>query len=140
MNYFKIDGKTYQCVVTAIKESFEILYGDGTGRTVAPSAPMTLSPLGTFFTYNVTVQRKAGYEAEYDELYDLVSTPMSVLDADIDGYDIEIAHNQSTWNFKGYISKGARAIRKIDEKENKIYWGELVLNIVPLKAQKGVKG
>lgn len=129
MNYFKIDGKTYDVLVTEISENFSILYSENTGRTMSVGAEMTLDPLGTFFGHKIKVQRKPGYEAEYDRLYDYVSQPR------YDGMAVEVAHNQTTLCYDAYVSSGERMLKRIDEKTGKVYWGEFSLNIVPMRAQ-----
>lgn len=134
MNYFKINGKSYNVLVTSLEENFDILYSDSTGRTLAVGAPIVLSPLGTFYGHKVTVRRKNGCEAEFDELYSLVSQPR-IVSEETDALHFEIVHNQTTLSYYGYVSNGGRALKKIDEKTNRVYWGELTLNIVPIRAQ-----
>jgi spermidine synthase len=134
MEYFKIDGKSYDVIITDLEENFNILYSENTGRTLAVGAPIVLSPLGTFYGHKVVVRRKKGFENVFDELYDIVSYPRTV-SSETDGLHFEIAHNQKTISYYGYVSNGSRALKKIDEKTNKVYWGELQLNIVPIKAQ-----
>lgn len=129
MNYFKINGRTFNVVVTAIEENFTILYSENTGRTASLGAEMTLDPLGTFYGHVVTVKRKKGYERDFDNLYNLVSRPV------YDGWDVEIVHNQETISYRAYISNGTRALKVIDEKNNTVHWDALQLNIVPKKAQ-----
>lgn len=128
MEYFKIDGRNYDVLVTSIEESFNILYSENTGRTMSQAARMTLDPLGTFFGHKVVVKRKQGYEAEFDALYDYVSQPR------YDGISVEIVHDQTTIKYDAYISNGARHLSKIT-KDGAIHWGELQLNIVPMEAQ-----
>jgi hypothetical protein len=129
MDWFKINGKAYNVLVTSLEENFNILYGENTGRTLEDGAPMVLDPLGTFFGHTVEVRRRSGYEAEFDQLYRLVSRPTS------EGLDIDIAHCQDVARYKGYISNGKRALKRIDINTGKIYWDALTLNIIPMKAQ-----
>ena len=129
MDYVKIGGKAYDVLVTGISESFNILYSENTGRTMSVGARMTLDPLGTFFGHKVTFQRKQGNEAEYDALFDFVSRPR------FDGVPVEIVHNQTVLKYDAYISNGERALKRIDAKTGKVYWGEFSLNIVPMEAQ-----
>ncbi len=128
MDFFKIDGRSYDVLVTAIEESFNILYSENTGRTMAQGARMVLDPLGTFFGHKVTVKRRQGHEAEFDALYDYISRPR------YDGLSVEIVHNQTTIKYDAYISSGARPIQSIT-KNDVVKWGELQLNIVPMEAQ-----
>jgi hypothetical protein len=129
MDWFKINGKAYNVLVTSLEENFNILYGENTGRTLEDGAPMVLDPIGTFFGHTVEVRRRSGYEAEFDQLYRLVSRPTS------EGLDVDIAHCQGVARYKGYISNGKRALKRIDINTGKIYWDALSLNIIPMKAQ-----
>lgn len=129
MDWLKINGKSYNVIVSNLEESFNILYGENTGRTLAEGAPMVLDALGTFFGHTVEVRRRSGYEDEFDQLYRLVSRPIN------EGHQIDIAHCQEVARYEGYISSGKRGLKKIDEKTGKLYWDALVLNIVPMKAQ-----
>lgn len=134
MNWFKLDGKSYEVLVTDILENFTILYSDNSGRTLDEGAPMYLDPLGTFIGHKVKVKRRQGYEKEYDELYNFLMTPRKV-DDEHKGIMVEIAHNQTTINYEAYVSNGERPIQRINLQKNEIYWGEMSINIVPVRAQ-----
>ena len=129
MNYCKIGNRVWDVLVTEISENFNILYSENTGRTMSLGAGMTLDPLGTFFGHKVKFQRKKGAEADFDALFDYVSKPR------FDGIPVEIVHNQTTLKYNAYISSGERALKRIDPNTNKVCWGELSLNIVPMEAQ-----
>lgn len=129
MEYCKIDGINYPVNITEITETFNILYSDATGRTIDTGARMTLSPLGTFYGHRVTFKRKSGYEEEYDRLFDYLSLPK------FDGIPIEMVHGQTTISYEAYVSSGERAIKRIDEKNGKVYWDALSVNFIPIEAQ-----
>lgn len=129
MNYFKINGRSYNVVVTELTESFTILYSENSGRTMAVGSRMVLDPLGTYIAHNVKVKRKAGYEEDFDELYEFFLQPR------YDGVKVEIAHLQDSISYDAYVSNGSRTLTRIDPNKNKAYWGELTLNIVPMEAQ-----
>lgn len=135
MDYFKIEGKAYNVLVVDLKESFTITYTENSGRTLEEGAPMYLEPIGCFIGHTVKIQRKQGYEAEYDELYDLLLTPRRI-DENHKGLMVDIAHKQDTISYEAYISNGERPLKKIDIKAKKLYWGEMTLNIVPVRAQR----
>lgn len=131
MEYVNIGGRVWDVLVTEISESFTIMYSENTGRTMAQGASMTLDPLGTFYTYNITFARKKGYEKEFDELYDFLAIPR------YDGIAVNIIHNQALWDkpFMAYVSKGKRNLKRIDESTGKVYWDKLSVDIVPMSAQ-----
>lgn len=129
MDYVKIGGKVWDVIVTEVTENFNILYSENTGRTMSVGARMTLDPLGCFIGHKIIFQRKQGYEIEYDRLFDYVSRPR------YDGISVEIVHNQTTLAYDAYISQGERLLKRIDSKNNKVYWDAFSLNIVPMEAQ-----
>ena len=129
MNYCVIDGKKYDVIVTAIEESFSILYAESTGRTSSPGARMTLIPLGTFFSHKVTFKRSKDNFREFDKLYDFLTVPR------YDGFEIEIVHNQTTIKYDAYVSQGSRTLKQIAEKIKRVLWGELSVNFIPMEAQ-----
>jgi hypothetical protein len=128
MDYVKIGGKNYNCVVTEISEYFNILYSDNTGRTMAQGR-MTLDPLGTFYGHKVVFKRKQGFEQEYDSLFELLSKPR------YSGIPVELVHGQETLKYEAYVSNGERALKRIDPKTGVVYWGEFSVNFIPMEAQ-----
>lgn len=137
MDYFKIEGKSYNVLVVELEENFTITYTENSGRTLAleEGAPMYLEPIGTFIGHVVKIKRKQGYEAEYDELYDLLLTPRRI-DENHKGLMVEIAHNQDVISYEAYVSNGRRPLKRIDLNAKKIHWGEMTLNIIPVRAQR----
>lgn len=129
MDYVKIGGISFDVLVTEVEENFTILYGPNTGRTIARGARMNLDPLGTFYGHKVTFKRKEGKEAEFDRLFMFVSKPRA------NGISVEIVHNQTTLKYDAYISNGSKKLKKIDLKNNKVYWDAFAVNIIPMEAQ-----
>jgi hypothetical protein len=128
----KIGEKEYSVIVLGITETFTKLFTDNTGRMMGAGAKMNLDCLGTFFGHRVEIARKSGFEADFDELYDLVSLPTN------DGIPVKMVHNQTSIEYETYISNGERAVKRIDERNNKVYWDKLLLNIIPMEAQKKI--
>lgn len=128
MDCVKIDRKSYEVLVTDIVESFDILYSQNTGRTMAAGARMTLDPLGTFIGHKITFRRKEGWEQEYDDLFEYLSRPR------YDGMYVEVIHNQTTLSYSAYVSKGERKLKRVDPKTGKVYWGEFTVNVIPMEA------
>lgn len=128
-DWFMIDGQNFNINVLEITESASVLYSDNTGRTLAKGAPITLDPLGTFYNYKVKVKRHGDEFDDYDKLYMHVTKPRYT------GYEVKIVHNQTTWTFNGYISSAERTLSRIDEKNNRVYWKEMTLNIIATEAQ-----
>ena len=129
MDYVKIGGKSYDVIVTNIERNFEILQSSNAGATLAAGARETLDPLGTRIGHRITFKRKTGYEKEFDDLWDFVIQPR------FDGVWVDIVYNQDTLNYEARFTSGSQKLKKIDPVTKKVYWGELVLDIVPLEAQ-----
>jgi hypothetical protein len=129
MDIIKIDGISYDVIVTELSENFNILYSENTGRVLETGATMVLDPLGTFIGHKIKFQRKHGQEKAYDYLYDYLMQPKSI------GISVEIVHNQEKIIYDAYVSQGERALKKIDKLTGRAYWGEFAVNIIPMKAQ-----
>lgn len=129
MNYCVIGGKSYDVIVTAIEESFTILFSENTGRVLDEGASMVLDPLGTFFSHTVTFRRSKENVKEFDRLYEYLSMPR------YDGIPIEIVHGQTTIQYDAYISQGKRTLTRIAERAKRVLWGEFQVNFIPMKAQ-----
>ncbi len=132
MDICKIGEKEYSVIVVSITETFSKLFTENTGRLLGAGARMNLDCLGTFYGHKVEIARKAGYEADFDELYNLVSEPTN------EGIPVKMVHNQGNIEYEAYISSGERAVKHIDEKTGKVYWDKLSLNIIPMEAQKTI--
>lgn len=129
MDVFKLNGRAFNVNVLDLTEGFTITYSSNTGRAMSAGAPIVLDPLGSFFTHTVTVSAKKGYETEFDELWDFVSKPR------FKGVQAEVVHNQDAISYEAYVSQGKRPLKKIDPRTGKKYWGEMSINIIPVKAQ-----
>lgn len=128
-DWFDIDEQHFNVHVMSIKEKGSILYSDNTGRTMAPGAPMSLDPLGTFHNYSIVVKRNGDYLDDYDRLKDYVLKPR------YNGFKVKVPFNQSTITFDAYASATERETKHIDENGNKIKWNEMTIDIISMKAQ-----
>lgn len=129
MNYFEVDGKAFDVIVTNIQRSAKIMQSENAGVTIGIGAEEIFDPIGTFISYVVTVKRRKGNEKEFDELWDIVTRPI------YDGVLVNVAYNQSTIKFKAKFSVDAQELERIDRKTGKVYWGKMNINIVPTIAQ-----
>lgn len=126
MDYFSINGKSYDVLVTELSENFNILYSENTGRTIG--ARMVLDPIGTFVGHRITVRRKNGSEDDFDLLFNEISKPRA------EGVWVTAVHDQGTISYEAYISNGERRLKAINPKTNKIYWDTMTINIIPMEA------
>ncbi len=129
MDYVKIGGKAWDVLVTKVTESYEVLYSDNTGRTIAVGAPLTLDPLGTFITHSVTFKRKKGHEEEFDKLFEYLYQPRSA------GFSVELVHGQTTLSYIAYSSNGSRELLNIIKSKGLVNWNSMTVKFIPIQAQ-----
>lgn len=129
MNYFEVDGRAYDVIVTKIQRRAKIRQSENSGVTLAEGAEEVLDPLGTFISHIVVVKRRKGNEAEFDKLWDCVTMPR------YEGVWVNIAYNQSTLKYKARFEVSPQNLERIDKATGKEYWGEMTINIIPTKAQ-----
>lgn len=145
MKWFKINGEEYHVRVFEPEESFTILYGENTGRTLDVGAPMVLDPKGTFFNYTLIVGAIRGQENDFEKLWRLLSFPHN------DGLLVEFPRTRNTmWQtqaddgdvvngFYAYVSNGKRKIKKILEEANgelkEVIYDTFSINFIATKAQ-----
>ena len=127
-DYVKIGGRAWNVRVTAIAETFAVLYSENNGRTLGDGAPMVLDPLGTCYGHKVTFERVADNASEYDMLFDYLSRPRNA------GIPVEIVHNQTTISYDAYVTSGNRALRKI-RNSGVVDWEQMEIEFVPIRAQ-----
>ena len=129
-DYVKLGNKLYNVRVIGLERSFKIKQSSNSGTALAVGSPEILDPLGTFISYKVTFAPIVGYESDYDKLWELVIYPYT------DGIDVDIVYNQTKIQFKAQIQQsGWQQLKKINRDSGKNCWGELPLELTPLKAQ-----
>lgn len=145
MKWFKINGEEYNVRVFEPEETFTILYGENTGRTLAEGAPMVLDPKGTFFNYTLTVGAIRGHENDFEKLWRLLSFPRN------EGLLVEFPKSRNAmWQtknddgenvngFYAYVSTGKRKIKKILEETDgelkEVVYDVFSINFIAMKAQ-----
>ena len=125
----EIDGIVFDVTILSIKENATVLYTDNTQRTLAIGARMILDPLGTFIGHRITIKRNGDKVKEYDRLFNYVIQPRS------DAIKVKVVHDQSMIEYEAYISSAEREVQKVDINNNKVYWKQLEINIIPIEAQ-----
>lgn len=129
MNLVEIDGKVYDVIVVSIERSAEIRQSENAGATLAEGAEETLDPIGTFITHTVTFRRRHGHESEFDALWDCVTKSY------LTGVWVNVVYNQTTLKYKAKFSVYPQGVQRIDKNTGKVYWNDLVVSLIPTKAQ-----
>ena len=127
MNLFKVDGKSYDVLVTAIGESFEVVEGANSGTALYRQREIR-DILGIKIGHSVTIAPDNDPEA-FDELTEYLfgSIRPSVM--------IEAVHGQKTITYEAAYNTGSCNVTHIDEDNDIVYWDELTIDFRPIENQ-----
>ena len=131
-NLFSLDGKYYNLRITEISRDGNILDGENAGRTL--SGLMDRDIIGTYYNYTITIDSSNCDKQEYDEFYELITSP------DYESHDIIAPYGQKTLKFKAYISNVSDKLTYSAEGFNR--WKELSFKCValaPIRKPKSTK-
>jgi len=103
-----------------IERDGEVLDGEGTTRY--QSGIIDRDIIGTFYNYTIQINTNNLSTSEYDELFELLSSPVY-------GHDIKVPYGQSTLQFKAYITKVKDKLRYQD-KNGVNHWHDLSLQFI----------
>ena len=115
-----IDGVEFAKAIISFKRTFQVLDGENAGRTIV-NGNMERDVIGTYYNYSVTIDTSFMTLEEYDELYEIVSSPD-------DFHTLEVPYGQETYTYQAYITNGSDELIHI--KGNKNYWNKLSFNFV----------
>lgn len=126
--YLTVDGKEYKNIhiVPPIKRSFQILDGENAGR-LALSGRMVRDIVGTFYNFSMTVNKDKSNLAEYDELYEVLSSPVA-------SHEIVVPYGQGTITFDAYVTNGSDELTRIDDNGNN--WTALQINFIAMNPER----
>lgn len=123
----KIDGRSFDAIVTAIQEKTEILEGANSGIAISRDREIR-DITGIKIGHAVTFDPDADPVA-FDELYNYLfgSIRQSVF--------VEIVHGQKAILYEAAYNTCDRSVSHIDEENEVIYWGELTVEFRPIENQ-----
>ena len=120
-----IDGVTYAHIhLVSIKRSFEVLDGENAGRLM--SGEMERDIIGTYYNYSVELDADEATAAEYDALYEVLSSPS-------DSHTITVPYAQSTLTFNAYVTNGTDELLYVGAANR---WGALSFNFIAMSPQR----
>jgi hypothetical protein len=123
----KIDGTSYDVLVTAIQEKFEIVEGENSG--VALYRDRELRDIsGIKIGHSITFDADKDVAA-FDDLTEHLfgSVRPSVM--------LEAVHNQKTISYEAAYNTGSRQVAHIDDDNEIVYWSELTIDFRPIENQ-----
>lgn len=125
----KIDGTSYDVLVTAIQETFNVLEGDNSGtaiyrqREIRDLAGIKIGHIVTFAPDN-----------DPDAFDSLCTYLFGALREYV---TLEVVHGQSTITYEAAYNTGSRRVSHIDDDNDVVYWDELTVEFRPLEVQIG---
>lgn len=123
----KIDGKSYDVLVTAIEELYNVNEGANSGIALYRDREIR-DITGIKIGHSVTFDVDKDVEI-FDELTEYLfgTVRQSVM--------LEVVHNQKTISYEAAYSTGSRRVSHIDDDTDTVYWSELTIEFRPLENQ-----
>ena len=111
----------YSVSVVSLKRQFNSLDRDDTDRSTI-TGTLIRNVIGSFFNYSVEVNTKRLNRAEYDSLYNIITSTNEFL-------YFKFPFGQNDYAFYGYVSTADDELLRVEG--NKRFWGNLSFEIVP---------
>lgn len=123
----KIDGKSFDAIVTAVQETFNVVEGENSGVALYRNREIR-DITGIKIGHSITFDADKNPE-EFDELTEYLfgTVRPSVV--------IEAVHNQKTISYEAAYSTGSRQVSHIDDDTDTVYWSELTVDFRPIETQ-----
>ena len=126
MSLFKIDGKSFRVFVPVggMQRNFSV-YSSRQEQMIR--GDRVYNVVGTFYGYTVTVDTSYATEEEYDELFEMISSPE-------EWHEFEFPYGQDVLTFRGHVESGGDTLYK--RQGNRNTWGDLQFSVVATKPQR----
>lgn len=123
----KIDGKSYDVLVTAIEEMPNVIEGSNSGTALYRDREIR-DIKGIKIGHSITFDTDKDVEL-FDELYNYLfgTVRPSVM--------LEAVHNQKTITYEAAYNTGSRHVAHIDDDTDTVYWSELTVDFRPIENQ-----
>lgn len=123
----KIDGRSFDVLVTAIQENYNVIEGSNSGIAIYKQREIR-DIRGVKIGHSITFSGDDNPE-EFDALTEYLFGAIrpSVM--------LEAVHNQKTIQYEAAYSTGSRAVSHIDNDNDIVYWNELTVDFRPIENQ-----
>ena len=121
MDLVKIDGITYDVLVTAIQETATVVEGSNKGTSLYRQRDIR-DIAGIKYAHSITFSPNDEAPELFDELFSYL------FDNVRESVEIEVVHNQSTIVYEATYSTGSRAVAHINERTDFVGWDELTVD------------
>ena len=123
----KIDGVSYDALVTAVQEKFEVIEGANSGISLYRQREIR-DMAGIKIGHSVTFAPDNNPEA-FDELCSYLFSSLREFVV------LEVVHGQTTISYEAAYNTGSRAVSHIDDDNDVVYWNELTVDFRPMECQ-----
>lgn len=127
VNLCKIDGVSYDVLVTAIEESAVIEEGANSGISLYRRREIR-DLVGIKIGHTVTFAPGDDVEA-FDRLFDYLFSALR------ESVVLEAVHNQTSISYEAAYNTGKRRVSHIDDDTDTVYWDELTVEFRPIENQ-----
>lgn len=125
LNLVKIDGVSYDVLVTAIQETSNVVEGDNSGIALFRNREIR-DITGIKIGHAITFAPDNDPEI-FDNLYNHLFGTIR------ESVVIEAVHNQGTISYEAAYNTGSRAVSHIDDDNDTVYWNELTVEFRPIE-------
>ena len=127
INLVRIDGVSYDVLVTAIQEKFEVIEGANSGISLYRQREIR-DLAGIKIGHSIT------FAADKDpEVFDALCNHLF---GSLREYVLlEVVHDQQTISYEAAYNTGSREVSYIDDVNSTVYWNELTVDFRPMECQ-----
>lgn len=101
---FLIDGKSFNVQVMDLERSFEVK--DAISPSVTQGGSIYRNPIGTYYSYSMTVRAKDGDREAFDDFWEAISRPAA-------SHVCVFPYNQSVLTQTMYITSGRQELLRL---------------------------
>jgi len=127
VNLVKIDGVSYDALVTAVQEKYEVIEGANSGVSLYRQREIR-DMAGIKIGHSVTFAPDGDPEA-FDALCSYL------FDSLREYVMLEVVHGQKTISYEAAYNTGSREVSHIDDDNDVVYWNELTVDFRPMECQ-----
>jgi hypothetical protein len=125
LNLIKIDGVSYDVLVTAIQETFNVVEGDNSGIALYRNREIR-DITGIKIGHSITFAPDNDPEI-FDALCEYLFGTIR------ESVVIEAVHGQATISYEAAYNTGSRNVVHIDDDNGVVYWNELTVEFRPIE-------
>lgn len=116
---FMIDGLSYNVQVMSLTRSFEVK--DAIRASETQDGNIYRDPVGTYYSYSMTVREKDGDRNAFDAFWDVISKPTA-------SHVCVFPFNQTMLTQKMYVTSGSQPIERLYEDGAR--WSDITVQFI----------